>query len=369
MDRAGVAAALARGPDLSLAAGLAVSQRIAPLLLRAVTEATEDDATHSESGWLAPLLADAARCRAQAALVLPALAQLALKPLREAGLEPVVLKGAALRDRYEETGLRPMDDVDVLLPASATARALEVLSANGWTQQRSFDEHHYDAILTHPDVPGLPLELHAGLASRRGRSNRLSVDELLNRRVPRDVAGTAAFGLVAEDELVLLASHAAKPFHTFRRLLWSVDIAVVIQSQERSGGVDWDAVAQLAQRSAARSALAVALVHAARLGASSPDSLRRIPARGTRRSALEPLLSPEWPIIAGAVSRRAQLKYALVDDPRLWFELLRASVEGIGFIRSVAHAARTGRSAVGLWRRLRSSGQQLLEDSRHVVQP
>lgn len=369
VDRGAVADALARGPDLNVAAGLAVAQRIAPLVLRAVTEARRDAPTGAEVSWLAPLRADAARCRAQAALLLPALAHLALEPLGEAGFQPLVLKGAALRDRYEDPGLRPMDDVDVLLAAPEIPSALDVLDKNGWIRRHALDSHHHEVLLTHPDLPGLPLELHAGLATRRERSNRLSERDLLNRRTPRTIGGVDAFGLAPEDELVLLASHAAKPFHTFRRLLWSVDIAVVIRAQDSSGGIDWDAVAHLARRSASRTALAVALAHAARLGASSPDTLRRIPARGTRRAALEPLLSPDWPIVAGTVSRRAQLKYALIDDPRLWFALLGASIAGEGFTKSFGHAARTGSSIVGLWRRLRSSGQQLLEDPGHAVQP
>ncbi|HEX9549347.1 MAG TPA: hypothetical protein VF942_18540 [Acidimicrobiales bacterium] len=38
----------------------------------------------------------------------------------------------------------------------------------------------------------------------------------------------AAFGLPIEEELLALAAHAGKPFHQFQHLIWSVDIAVVM---------------------------------------------------------------------------------------------------------------------------------------------
>jgi hypothetical protein len=330
------------------------------LLLRAL-----DDVDAGEGPWAPELRADAARCRAQAAIVLPTLAELGIRPLVDAGFEPVVMKGAALSARYPAPGLRPMDDVDVLLPAPQVGAAVATLEANGWARQAVPGRHHHEVVLTHRHVPGLPIEVHARFSTWHEQANHLSPRRLWARRQPREIAGVPAFVFAPEDELVALASHAAKPFHVFARLLWAVDVAVVIAS----GPLDWDRVRAVAKESSCRTALAVALTQAERLGAESPIELRTSPATGTRRTALEPVLSAEWPVQRRDFSTRDRLRYALVDDPALWVLLLGESIIEEGAVHSVSRAARTSRRFVHRWRALRRTGQQLAEEVGHAVEP
>jgi hypothetical protein len=126
--------------------------------------------------------------------------------------------------------------------------------------------------------------------------------------------GVAAFGLPVEDELVMLAAHAAKPFHHFERVIWSVDMAVVVETA--GAALDWESVAARAHDARCDTALAVALRHARRLGARVPDDLVTLPAGGWRRAALDPVLDETWPFVA--VDRRAahRLRYALPDATR-----------------------------------------------------
>ncbi len=53
--------------------------------------------------------------------------------LRAAGIDPLALKGVPLALRYyDDVGLRPMSDVDLLVPTAAADRALAVMEAEGW---------------------------------------------------------------------------------------------------------------------------------------------------------------------------------------------------------------------------------------------
>lgn len=349
-SRAAIAAALTAGADLGRVADVALAQRVAPLLWRALDIGGFTERFGPE---VAGVEADAARCRAHAQLVVPRFADRALAPLADAGLEPLVIKGAALAARYPAPGLRPMDDVDLVMPRDRVDAALAVLRGAGWRTAPVPGRHH-ETVLVHPQVPGLPLELHRSLSTWPDRSNRLDPSVLWARREPCVVAGVPAFGLQLEDELVVLAAHAGKPFHVFERLIWSVDIAVAIgDAAARGVAIDWDTVLDNARRARARTALAVALVHAARLGATSPAELRRLPATGARRAALEPLCSPQWPLVVRDQGVRNRLRYALVDDPWLRVRLLATGVRREGPIGTARNAAGLAVRALRRWRQLR----------------
>jgi hypothetical protein len=260
--------------------------------------------------------------------VLPRIGDELLAPLNAAGLEPLVWKGASLAARYPAAGDRPMDDVDLLFPLDQRPAAISVLEQHGWRIVEQ-DREHYDVAMTHPALPGLPVELHEALDLPSQRAFRFGAADLWQARTPTTVFGQPAFGLPGETELLALVTHAAKPFHTFDRLIWSVDLAVVIHSAESAGHpLDWAQIEALSTRARARTALAVALTHAARLGADSPTHLRTIGGSDARQAALAPALAAEWPMHPWGEATRHRLSYALIDDRRLMAR--RALVEAGG---------------------------------------
>jgi hypothetical protein len=337
------------GADLPSAAVAALTQRVSPLLWRALTTSGVI-AGQEDEPWARQLRDDAARCRARALILLPQLAPRVLAPLADAGVAPLVYKGVALIDRYAEPGLRPMDDVDLVLPPAQLDVAVATLQRAGWHPVPVRRATHHELIFTHDALPGFPVELHRALATWRERSNRLTTLDLWRWRVESPVLGERAFTLPIEEEIVALAAHAAKPFHVFDRLIWAVDIAVVI---ETASAVDWERVQSLAARARCRTGLAVALVQAQRLGASSPDALRALPASGARASALEPVLSPEWPMIDRSWGVRRRLRYALVDDWRQRVTLLAGQTIRYGPRAAPRQAVDLGARGVRRWWRLR----------------
>ena len=162
-EPAAVRRALDGGADPSLAAAAAAGHRLVPLLWRTLEAAGALDLLGAQRDDLAAAV-DAFRM--EALLLIPRAVALAIRPLTAAGLEPVVLKGPEVAGRYPAPGLRPMEDIDLLLPQAEHARALDALRGVGWQVARAAGIDLYDTVLTHPEVPSLFLELHYGLDAR-----------------------------------------------------------------------------------------------------------------------------------------------------------------------------------------------------------
>lgn len=344
-DEAASEAAVARGADLAWASRVAVAQRVSPLLWRVA----QRWASTSDS-WSAPLRDDASRCKAQAVLVRPRVRSLLLEPLASAGVEPLVIKGMAVEERYPAPGLRPMDDVDVLIRPEAHGAAVEALRSAGWnTTPRQGPD--YSLGLSHPAMPGLPVDLHKELAVRAEDVFRFHARDLWADALPGTVFGARVMVLPPETELLVIATHAGKPFHNFDRLLWAVDATVVLGA----GQIDWTRLEEIAARAGASSALAVLLGQAHRLGADSPPSLRELHAGRTRRWVLEQPVSQSWPLARLGHAERNRLLYAVIDDH--WLRVRRLWYEGAedGMLRAPLRAAiLTLRVASRMWRVRRS---------------
>ena len=219
--------------------------------------------------------------RMEAILLIPRAVALAVRPLTEAGLEPVVFKGPAVAARYPEPGLRPMEDIDLLLPRRDHQRALRALGEAGWRVVRAGGGDRYDTALAHDEVPSLFLELHYGLEGTSQRVTALDPGALWARRRPLACAGTPAFGLPLADELVVLAAHAGKPHHGFVRLMWIADLAMIVaDAAERGDPVDWDRVRAVARDARCVTVVAAALALARRAGVEAPADLFPLPTPG-----------------------------------------------------------------------------------------
>jgi Uncharacterised nucleotidyltransferase len=307
--------ALDGGADLRWAVDAAVDHRLVPLLWRTIVAAGAVDVLGPQREGLE---AAANAYRMEALLLFPPAVALAIRPLTDSGLEPVVLKGPALASRYPEAGLRPMEDIDVLLPKAEHVPALEALQRAGWQVARSAAPHLYDTVLTHPEVPSLCLELHYGLERNAQRVTGLDPLALWTRRQPIVCAGTAAFGLPLTEELVVLAAHAGKPHHRFLRLLWIADLAMIVgDAAQRGTPVDWSAVRAVAKQTHCVTVLSLALAMAQRAGVDVPAEIVGRPTGGRRSTPIQRLHSETWPLTDPVVPG-FRIDYALsVTDGRV----------------------------------------------------
>jgi hypothetical protein len=347
LDVARIHAAIESGADVPRAGFAALQQRTGPLMWRAL-DAVGGTTQLGEAEE--PLRADFELRRVQAAVLLPIAVARAIEPLTGAGFEPVVFKGPAVAMRYPSPGLRPMDDIDVILPAVQHDAGLAALVAAGW-RVLPREGRHYDTVLLHDEVPDVPVELHRELTSWRDRSNRLTSEELWQERVPLECMGTSCFGVRPEHELVALAAHAGKPFHTFQRLIWSVDFAVLIQTAGDS--LDWDRVAAFADRYGCSTVVAIALRHAERLGADVPSGLRALPTNRWRRVALQPLIDEGWPAKPADPGEVRRLRYALCDTQPRQIQLFLGEVTREGPVHTpwrLIYLSGRGLRRLSMWR-------------------
>jgi hypothetical protein len=309
-DPAGVRRALAAGADTAWAVRAASDQRVGALLWRALDAAGSLDALGPHRATLGNL-ADAFRM--EAVLLLPRAVALAVRPLTDAGLEPVVFKGPAVAARYPEPGLRPMDDIDLLLPRADHQHALEALRRAGWQVTRPGTGGHYDTVLSHREIPSFLLEVHYGLEEASERATALDSDRLWELRQPLECAGTSAFGLPPAEEIVVLATHAGKPHHRFVRLVWMADLAMIVGHAERHDiTIDWDRVLHVARAARCVPVVGAALSMARRAGLDAPVGLFPLPTRGHRGDSVRRLLSVTWPLCQSDLTDY-QFNYALTD--------------------------------------------------------
>lgn len=288
-----VRGALAGGADLCWAVSVASEHRIGPLLWRAL------GAAHFNS--LGPdgatLRGMAEASKMEALLLLPKAVALAVRPLTDAGLEPVVFKGPAVAARYPEPGLRPMDDIDLLLPQTHHRRALDVLGHAGWQVVHPGGRHTNATVLIHSEVPSLFLEVHYALEGASQRVTALDPSTLWAMRRPLECMGTSAFGLPPAEELVVLAAHAGGPHHRFGRLVWMADLAMIVGAAAMRGTVvDWERVRAAAGSAQCVPVVGAALAMARRAGLDAPDGLFPLPTQGRRGDAMRRLLSVTWPL-------------------------------------------------------------------------
>lgn len=172
-----------------------------------------------------------------------------LAALGREGLEPVVLKGGALRHvAYARPVERTMGDLDLLVPAHEVESVLEALAALGYASPypdaapEGFREHHYHERVA---LRGFEIEVHWGL-TRPGADLRLDADLVLRRARRVQPQGAAPLRVPSpEDNLLHAISQSEQgAVHKLSRM---VDLDRIVASSD----LDWDYV----QREAARAGL------------------------------------------------------------------------------------------------------------------
>lgn len=136
----------------------------------------------------------------------------AIKLLRAAGVEPLLVKGRAAAELYPERGLRPYGDIDLCFEKDQYQTAL--------------------AVLDSPEGRAFNVDPHDGLEGFYG----LSLDEVLARSETIKVGKIQVRIPCFEDHLRILCIHFLK--HGAWRPLSLCDVAAAVESPP--AGIDWD---------------------------------------------------------------------------------------------------------------------------------
>ena len=232
-------ASLARGADWDMLAAEAgpgllpwVADRVAALGI----DATLPDEVRAR-------LAGARRAAAMAALLRRRTLGTALDALGSAGIEAVVLKGAALAWQvYPDPALRPMQDMDLWLPASPVDPAADALRTAGFRfpgrtfagrQGPTEEDPESDVVLEWPGTPML-VELHSRLASLA----RLPIERLEFvrwRLAETSLGGIKAQVLHPDDQLLHVALHLGLRHRFAGGLQGLLDLRLLVEHYR-----DWD---------------------------------------------------------------------------------------------------------------------------------
>ena len=192
-----------------------------------------------------------------------------LDALAEAGVAAAPLKGHALLDGpeavYEDPGVRPLDDVDLIVARADLERAAGVLAELGFrpiagrADARLAGGHE---LALHRTVAGIQLfvELHWAWAGSESllRDFGLSGERFLAEYCDESRGGRLHPGRVGH--LLFVAVHAAR--HAFSRWIWLVDLHRLV---ECGPPLDWDAVVAAARALRVRRPLYAGLLAAREL--------------------------------------------------------------------------------------------------------
>jgi len=264
---------------------LAVRHGVAPMAFKRLKQ---DGARVPDAAWdrlRSNYLASAGRNARLLRHLAPVLAG-----LREAGIPVIVLKGALLAETvYADPGLRPMNDVDLMVPRPDLARALAVLADMGGVPASIPDIDwccRFSAHLPEVMVDGLAVEIHWTVVNPAGPI-RVDPDGLWQRAQPARVAGTDVLELAPEDLVLHLCLGAALRDRLGSGLLPFCDIAASIR--HFAPELDWNAVTGRARNWAMARYAALALLLARELLAVEvpPDAIERLAPAGPDNEVLQ----------------------------------------------------------------------------------
>lgn len=204
--------------------------------------------------------------------------------LAEAGIDTVLLKGAALIPlAYRDYGCRPLGDLDVLVRAEQAPAAMAVLRRHGWSSRFEFPERligprHADEFV---DGALRRIDLHWSVLQEccGSRWN----EDFWAARIPLAIAGVKTAALCPADQLLHVCMHGARS-GPVQPVGWVADAMMLLEASE--GAIDWDRL--LAQTARRRLVVpmggALRFLHAG-LGAAIPrEVLERIAAMPSSRT-------------------------------------------------------------------------------------
>ena len=238
-----------------------------------------------------------------------------LGALAQAGIRPVLLKGAVLsRTHYPRPELRPRTDTDLLIPTvarDATTRLLvelgyeQVAETAGPLTTGQFHLHKRDAVgVVHA------LDVHCRISNVRAFANVVSYAELVRDARPVVSLGPHALGPSAVHALIIACVHRVAHHGNTDSLLWLLDVSLLARSLEPH---ERDCFAELAGVRGIRAVCRNTLVLAdAAFGGIDAEWLA---------SLLAETAEPTAAFLRGPMRQIDILKQDLRASPRVWQRL------------------------------------------------
>jgi hypothetical protein len=213
--------------------------------------------------------------------------------LKSDDIPVIVLKGGSLAATlYDDAALRPMGDLDLLIPRDAVERAKRALAEQGYrpsTEMADGFADRFSVEQTFLRMGNRPsqIDVHWHAFTMPYYFERIPVEWFWERALEIDIGRASALMLDPTAQLIYLSVHYM--LHNYRRLIWSHDIALLIK---RCGEqIDWDRVVEAAGEFRLSAVLADALYEVREqwgvpVPASVDDRLRGVGATARQRIIL-----------------------------------------------------------------------------------
>jgi hypothetical protein len=166
-----------------------------------------------------------------------------LRAMEEAGIEAIVLKGAALAaEVYEDIGLRPMSDIDILLPRQTIKEAEQIVSDLGYKENLPHGipeiwkrTNYCISLEKRVGLNNLELEIHWGLLAGDTDWRSPSLDWFYQRteaiRISQQTDQSSSPHLILSPvaHLLYLSAHLMlKHGGSQARLIWLYDLHLLV---------------------------------------------------------------------------------------------------------------------------------------------
>jgi Uncharacterised nucleotidyltransferase len=197
--------------------------------------------------------------------------------LAGAGIEVLALKGVALVTQwYDELGVRPMGDIDLLVPTARREAALAVLQSHGWTPRphalRLALDHRHGVGLFHPTEGALDLHWQVAMALVLRGDEQGSCDDFWATSVPLDLGGTVVRAPAAPDLLLNVMAHGCR-WKSGAYLHWVADAVTLLRAA--GDRFDWGRLVDQAEKRRVVLMVRDGLRYLTRLDVPVPDQVRQ----------------------------------------------------------------------------------------------
>lgn len=170
-----------------------------------------------------------------------------LDRLNDEGIRTIVHKGIPLSILYYRNyAVRPMDDFDVLVPASQALLTIDVLKLDGWNPADDVPPHllmKYRHSLQFGNGSGRAMDLHWKLMFEATRVESLS--DFWNKSVPVTVHGVPSSTLDPTDMLFHTIVHGVK-WNPLPAIRWIADSVTIMRSSGTQ--IDWRRIISYAKK-------------------------------------------------------------------------------------------------------------------------
>ena len=192
-----------------------------------------------------------------------------LQHLREAGIDTLALKGAAMLEIYGDASLRPMGDFDLLVPYEDARRAFGLLQTMGWRPDSPLTPKllklHHGTPLTRD---GLECDLHWRVL-RRFEVNANENQDFWRSSEPVLIGGAPTRVLCPADQLLHICVHSAR-WDAQTNVRWAADAITIMRRRD----VDWGRLLVMTRRHRVTLPMRDTLVYLVRtLAAPVPDEV------------------------------------------------------------------------------------------------